>query len=167
MNFNFSSGCWVWSWQWNKHKTENWRVKFILIKNKITQNGESWFHKSVPNSRNEKVEIFQRGFLLLDLFSGLPSKTSAHIQTWKFFFFTPARFEQELFYPRKCVTCDKSEFATKQRKMCLTTSMSKIRLPHIYRSNNYVIINKKSSFDIKFYQIKSLKYYPKKRKIAT
>ena len=57
-------------------------------------------------------------------------------------FFTPARFEQKLFYPRKCVTCDKSEFATKQRKMCLTTSMSKIRLPHIYRSNNYVIIKK-------------------------
>ena len=50
----------------------------------------------------------------------------------KHIFFTPARFEQQLFYPRKCVTCDKSEFATKQRKMCLTTSMSKIRLPHIY-----------------------------------
>ena len=61
-------------------------------------------------------------------------------------FFTPARFEQKLFYPRKCVTCDKSEFATKQRKMCLTTSMSKIRLPHIYRSNNYVIIEKKILF---------------------
>ena len=60
-------------------------------------------------------------------------------------YFTPARFEQKLFYPTKCVTCDKSEFATKQRKICLTTSMSKIRLPHINRSNNYVIINKKSS----------------------
>ena len=67
-----------------------------------------------------------------------------HRQTWKkTFFFTPARFEQKLFYPRKCVTCDKSEFATKQRKMCI----SKIRLPHIYRSNNYVIINKTSSSD--------------------
>ena len=73
---------------------------------------------------------------------------TAQEQTWKkTIFFTPARFEQKLFYPRKCVTCDRSEFATKQHKMWLTTSMSKIRLPHIYRSNNYVIINKKSSFD--------------------
>ena len=30
-------------------------------------------------------------------------------QTWKkTIFFTPARFEQKLFYPRKCITCDKS-----------------------------------------------------------
>ena len=72
---------------------------------------------------------------------------SATSQTWKrTIFFTPARFEQKIFYPRKCVTCDKSEFATKQRKMCLTTSMSKIILPHIYRSNNYVIIIKKILF---------------------
>ena len=59
-----------------------------------------------------------------------------------------ARFEKKVFYPRKCVTCDKSEFVTKQREMFLTTSMSKIRLPHIYRSNNdVIIIKKKSSFD--------------------
>ena len=58
-------------------------------------------------------------------------------------FFTPARFEQKLCYPRKCRTCDKSEFVTKQRKMCLTTSISKIRLQHIYRRNNYVIIKKR------------------------
>ena len=64
-------------------------------------------------------------------------------QTWKkTIFFTPARFEQKLFYMRKCVTCDRSEFATKQRKMCLTTNMSKIRLPHIYKCNNYVIMIK-------------------------
>ena len=79
-------------------------------------------------------------------------------------FFTPARFEQKLFYPRKCVTCDKSEFTTKQRKMCLTTSMGKIRLQHIYRSNNYVIINKKSFFDsniLKFTKLKPLSITPK------
>ena len=58
----------------------------------------------------------------------------------KTIFFTPARLEQKLFYPRKCLTCNKSEFTTKQRKMCLTKS--KKRLPHIYRSNKYVIINK-------------------------
>ena len=52
---------------------------------------------------------------------------------------TLARFELKLVYPRKCVNCDKSEFTTKQRKMYLTTSKSKIRLPHIYRGNNYVI----------------------------
>ena len=58
----------------------------------------------------------------------------------KDYFLTPARFEQKLFYLRKYITCDKSEFVTKQRKMCLTISISKIRLPHIHRSNNYVII---------------------------
>ena len=61
-------------------------------------------------------------------------------QTWKKTIFTPARFEQKIFYPRKCVTCYKSEFATKHSKMCLC--LSKIRLPHICRSNNYVIIQK-------------------------
>ena len=43
------------------------------------------------------------------------------------------------FLPKKCVNCDKIEFATKQRKMYLTTNISKIRLPHTYRGNNYVI----------------------------
>ena len=38
-------------------------------------------------------------------------------QTWKKTIFTPARFEQKLFYPIKCITCNKSDFATKQRKM--------------------------------------------------
>ena len=54
--------------------------------------------------------------------------------------FTQAKFQPKLFYPKKCVNCDKSEFATKQRKMYLTTSMSKIRLPPIYRGKNYVTI---------------------------
>ena len=47
--------------------------------------------------------------------------------------FTEASFEQKLFYPKKCVNCKKSEFATKQRKMYF----AKIILPHIYRCNNY------------------------------
>ena len=67
-------------------------------------------------------------------------------------FFTPAKFEQKLFYPRKCVTCDKREFATKQHKMCLTTSISKIRLPNIYRSNNYITINKKNPLFIAIFK---------------
>ena len=54
-------------------------------------------------------------------------------------FLTQARFDPKLFDPKKCVNFDKSEFATKQRKMYLTTSMSKTRLPHIYRGKTYVI----------------------------
>ena len=60
--------------------------------------------------------------------------------------FTQASFEQKLFYPKKCVNCNKSEFATKQRKIYVTKSMSKIRPPHIYRIDNYVINNKFSAF---------------------
>ena len=60
-------------------------------------------------------------------------------------FLNTARFEQKLFYPRKCANWDKSEFATKKHKMYLTTSMSKIRLPQICKGNNY-IINKKILF---------------------
>ena len=55
------------------------------------------------------------------------------------FFFTPTRFEQKLFYQRKCKNCNKSELVTKQRKLYLTTCMNKIGLPHIYRGNSYVI----------------------------
>ena len=59
------------------------------------------------------------------------------MQTWKqAIFFTQARFDPKLFYPKKCVNFEKSEFATKQRKIYLTTSMSKTRLPHIYRNKN-------------------------------
>ena len=60
-----NSRCWVWSWQWNKEKTENWNVKFNQKKKKITKSNLSWCHKSVPNSCNEKVQIFQRLFFLL------------------------------------------------------------------------------------------------------
>ena len=57
-------------------------------------------------------------------------------------FSTPATFEQKLFYPRKCTNCDKSEFTTKQHEIYLTTSMSKIRLPHICKGKNYEISKK-------------------------
>ena len=60
--------------------------------------------------------------------------------------FTQASFEQKLFFPKKCVNCNKGEFATKQRKMYFTKIMSKVRLQHIYRGNNSVINNKFSSF---------------------
>ena len=62
-------------------------------------------------------------------------------QTWKkTFFYTQARFDQNLFYQKKCVNFNNSEFATKQQKMYLKTSMSKTRLLHIYKGKNYVII---------------------------
>ena len=51
-------------------------------------------------------------------------------------FFTQARFDPKLFYLEKCLNFDKSEFATKQRKIYLKTSISKTRLPHIYRGKN-------------------------------
>ena len=54
-------------------------------------------------------------------------------------FLTQARFDPKLFYPKKRVDYHKSEFAIKQREMGLTTSISKTRLPHLYRGNNYVI----------------------------
>ena len=46
--------------------------------------------------------------------------------------FTQAKFQPKLYHPKKFVNCNKSEFATKQRKMYLTTSMSKKKLSHIY-----------------------------------
>ena len=39
-------------------------------------------------------------------------------------FLTQEKFDPNLFYPKKWVIFDKSEFATKQRKMFLTTIMS-------------------------------------------
>ena len=54
------------------------------------------------------------------------------------FFLKQARFDPKIFNPEKCVIFDKSEFATKQRKMYSTTSMSKTRLPHIYIGKKYV-----------------------------
>ena len=71
----------------------------------------------------------------------------------KHFFFTRTRLEPNYGYPKKCVNCNKSEFATKQHK-CIYNNLnglvemkdcvkwmenggivSKIRLPHIYRGN--------------------------------
>ena len=53
--------------------------------------------------------------------------------------FTQARLEAKLCYPKKCGNGNKSEFATKQLKVSLTISVSKIRRPRIYISNNCVI----------------------------
>ena len=53
-------------------------------------------------------------------------------------FFTQGMFHPKLFYLKKCVNFDKSEFATKQHEMYLTTRISKTRLPHIYRGKNCV-----------------------------
>ena len=50
--------------------------------------------------------------------------------------------------------CNKSEFATIERKMYFTQSMGKMRLPHISRSNNYVNNNKFSSSYVTFFLYK-------------
>ena len=54
-------------------------------------------------------------------------------------FFTQARVEPNYFTQNRCVNYNKSEFAKQQRKMYLTSTMSKIGLPHNYKGNNYVI----------------------------
>ena len=91
------------------------------------------------------------------------------VQAWKKTIFTQARFDPKLFYPKKWLNFYKSEFATKQCKMYFSTSRSKTSLPHIYIGKNYVIIFFVPLFKVKvkIYQIKSHKYYPKKREIAT
>ena len=38
-------------------------------------------------------------------------------------YFTQTKFESKLFYPKKCVNCDKCEFATKQDNMYFATSI--------------------------------------------
>ena len=49
-----------------------------------------------------------------------------------YFFSTQASFDPKLFYPqKKCVNYDKSEFVTKQRKIYLTASMSKVKIYQI------------------------------------
>ena len=53
--------------------------------------------------------------------------------------FTQERIEQNYFTPNRCKNDNISEFATKQCKVYLTTTMSKIGTPHNYRGNNYVI----------------------------
>ena len=57
----------------------------------------------------------------------------------KYNLFTQAWLGPKLFYPKKCINCNKIKFATKQSKRYFTKSMSKIRLPHIYRGNNYFL----------------------------
>ena len=52
------------------------------------------------------------------------------------FFFTQARFDPKLFYPKNYVNFDKNECIIKQCKMYLTTGISKTRLPHINRGKN-------------------------------
>ena len=66
---------------------------------------------------------------------------------------------EKLLYSKKCVICDKMEFVTKERKMYFTKYMSKVRLSHIYRGNNYVSYKKsylKSKTKKKPYKIKKI-----------
>ena len=56
----------------------------------------------------------------------------------KYNFFTRARIEPKLFLQNWCVNYNKSKYATRQHKISLTTTMSKIGLPHKYRGNIYV-----------------------------
>ena len=73
------------------------------------------------------------------------------------------------FTQNRCVNYNKSEFATKQHKMCLKTTMSKIEPLHNYRGNIYVIHFLFSILKVKIKSLlsKSFKYHPKKRRIAT
>ena len=75
---------------------------------------------------------------------------SAHCtaqQTWKKTIFLHKQgLIQNHFNWKKCINFDKSEFARKQHKMCLTTNISKPRLPHVNRGKNYVINFVFSSF---------------------
>ena len=71
-------------------KPENSKIKFMQ-EEEITKNVESWCHNSVPNSRNEKGEIYQRVFFLHHFLSGLPRKTSAPTQPGNIRIFLLAR----------------------------------------------------------------------------
>ena len=64
-------------------------------------------------------------YLPQKIFIGAQAMITHHPDMEKDNFLTQARFVPKLFYPKKCVNFDKIEFATKQRKMYLTTSMSK------------------------------------------
>ena len=55
-------------------------LKLKLCKKKVTKSDKILFHKSVPNSRNKKVEIFQRVIFLLHFLSGFPWKSIAPTQ---------------------------------------------------------------------------------------
>ena len=68
-----------------------------------------------------KKTVYGRINLLL-WWAGLRAR--AHARHEKiFFFFTQTMCEAKLFYMKKCVNWQKSEFATKQRKIDLETSM--------------------------------------------
>ena len=60
----------------------------------------------------------------------------AHIE--KTTFLHKQRLHQNYVTQNRCVNYKKSEFATKQQKMYLTTTMSKIGLAHNYRGNNVI-----------------------------
>ena len=49
-----------------------------------------------------------------------------------------SKYSAKLFDPKYVRKYNKSEFATKQRKMYLTTTVSQIGPPHRYRDNKYV-----------------------------
>ena len=121
---------------------------FISIKrNNICQKNfkTNWYkyglHQYWGQAQQYLVPLWQKmNYLLVFVSHALGKaksilKVHGTIRNGKDNIFSPARFEQNLFYPRKCLFCDKREFATKQRKMYFTTCMSKIRLSHIYRGN--------------------------------
>ena len=87
------------------------------------------------------------------------------VRHWKIHFIYKSNIWAKTILHKKCANCNKSEFATKQRKLYLTKKMSKIRLPHIYGGNNYVINNKFSTLKNKSEKFtKCHKYYLTKLK---
>ena len=81
-----------------------------------TQTKMSHLSQPQPNMSSIGEECNSLGKIFLTLLVGNLWVTNG--ETWKkTIFFTSARFQLKLFYPRKCVNCDKSKFAKKQRKL--------------------------------------------------
>ena len=74
-------------------------------------------------------------------------------------------------YFTRCVNYNKSEFWTKQCKLYLTTTLSKIGPQHNYRGNSYVINYFFLLFKVKVFKkntkLNAISITPKKCEIAT
>ena len=74
------------------------------------------------------------------LYFSLDKKQHENIApTWKRQHLYTSKDLAKTISPEKWVKCNKSALATKQRKIYLTTRMSKVKLVHIFRINTYVI----------------------------
>ena len=121
-----------------------WAGWFWLQQGHLSQNSSKnvfFFVKSILQPELWKTESQSLTKLLLLLKHDLRSRHGK-----RQFFLPEQGLSQNYFTQKSAYIATKSECETKQRKMYLTTSMSKIRLPHVYRGNNYVINLIVSSF---------------------